>query len=447
MDSKELASHKVRTRNMRMDESSPGVGGKPPQTEDGTASIELLLASDAYHAIRNLALNVNCFEILDTAVAPESWLKFLGFLFDSRAEHALGQRFFRAWMECLDLQGWEQARPFVEGLPSAEGTYTRVHKYWLKEGRFLETLVEVVGKNDQVVAALGIKNKHGSGDDHDELRDLQAHLMSSYPSVPKLIIAVEGYQREKMDVHGEVLVPVIHQSVRTLVNAAIRMDGVADATVDWLLACFIEYLEKRLLGVNRMSNQARQLVRELYTNSEHRTALRHICRFTPTQRGVYDRMQFRIKQAIEKMPKPEAPQGSVIYSYYPQDHISPKEMKIEFIELNFRSERHGAWVVYVLDANTTEPDIGDEITLRIMAWWNDENAKKLIDAMNLRNHLPASQGPLEGWSNWEPIWVGKSHHLTDLGDQDVAALSEIVADAVRRTFGTIRERMYAVVKE
>lgn len=339
---------------MRMDESRSSEVEPPPQTEDGPLLIERLLASDAYHAIHNLIPNVNCFEILDTAVAPESWIKFLGFLFDSRAEHALGQRFFRAWLDCLELKGWEQARPFMAALPPVEATYTRVHKYWWGEGRFLETLVEVVGKDDRVLAVLGIKNKHGSGDDHDELQDLQRHLLSTFPSVPKLIVAVEGYQREKMDFQGEMLVPVIHQSVRTLVNAAMRMDGVADATVDWLLACLIEYLEKRLLGVNRMSNQARQLVRELYANTEHRAALRHICRFTPTLRSVYDRMQVRMKQAIAAIPKQSAPQGSVIFSYFPPDHISPKEMKIEFIELNFRSERHGAWVVYVLDANSAE---------------------------------------------------------------------------------------------
>ncbi|MCW8129041.1 MAG: hypothetical protein KIS92_01530 [Planctomycetota bacterium] len=436
------------THTMRyMDEhESPSASenGAPAAPTDG---LDALLASPEYRALAELHPGINCFEVLDSAVAPESWLKFLGFLLDSRAAHGLGQAFLRAWLGCLDLSAWPQAAPWLEQLPPAAGTHARVHKYWWGGGRFFEVLVEIAGEDEKPLAVLGIKNKHGCGEDRDELRDLQRQLAERFPAVPKLIVAVEGYQRAPFGLESAEGVPVIHQSVKTLVQAAAQMEARADATVDWLLACLVEFLEKRMLGIHCMNELARDHLRKLWASREHREALRQICRFTPTLRGVYDRLQFQVKKQVEEMPRETSPQGSILYSYFPLDGISPKEMKIEFIELNHRSERHGMWVVYVLDASATEPDVGDDVTLRIMAWWNDEAAKKMIDDMNLRNHLPASHGPLEGWANWEPIWVGRTHTLVDLGAEDLKALTEIVADGVRRTFKTVRERMYEVVKE
>ncbi|HYF52101.1 MAG TPA: hypothetical protein VEJ63_22010, partial [Planctomycetota bacterium] len=306
-----------------------------------STTIQELLKDPGYIALKKLRPDLDLIGFLDDSVAANAWVKVVGFLFDSRASHNLEQAPVRAWLKNLQPRAYYDIAGVIENLPKIEDAETRTYLDWQAPGaRKIDILLEFADADNESQVVIGIQNKLGTGDDDDSFSDCQEVLKDAFPNIPVFLVALQNYWRGNHQPEYRQLIPFMHASVDTVGRACTELAQNAEGQTKLLLQGLRSHIDSKLLRINHMDQQAQQFVRELYEKREHREALKHIAQHLPTLRKVSESLLERLKQSFTDHPHLSAHSGPLMISYFPPYSISPKEIKIEFAEVNARTEPH-----------------------------------------------------------------------------------------------------------
>ena len=179
-----------------------------------------------------------------------------------------------------------------------------------------------------------------------------------------------------------------------------------------------------------MKAEARELVKQLWADPNHRRAIRLLIECVPTPRQLWDA---ELVPRVRSLALPGLSLDDV--SYYPKSASSPREILFPCrVDLADQADRFG--VAYMLRCEDQTPDIGCEFTLRLVAWCESAAARKRVQRLQL-DRMPPSSGIPKAWSNWEPIWTGGTYPLQDLTAGDAAGLARLLQDGVQQTYAVL----------
>ncbi|HYF49160.1 MAG TPA: PD-(D/E)XK nuclease family protein [Planctomycetota bacterium] len=423
-----------------MSDASGSDAPPDPSLVDPEDLIVALTKVPEYKELQALVDDFDIFSLFDSALEDNSWKHGLSFLFNSRKGHGLGPAVFREWLAQAAQHGPEVLKHLIAKLGVDDDCEFRTMNDLQAGARSLDILVEILDQDGQVKAVLAIEDKSGSGGGYDPFFDYQEAIAASYPDIPKLLIYLVNYHVWRGEPEPRYFACCSTQ-IDSVIKTCDKLEPAAQGNVRLLFSSIRTHIERRLLGRKKMDDQAREIIHRMFQRREHRQAFRLISQFAPTIRSVVEEMHTVVGHALAELPQVIRPEGPIVWSFFPKGAVAPKEIKLEFSEMSARMGKHGINPVYVLDCETNEPDVGDIYTLRLMAWWNDENARQKLQMLNLRAYLPAPMATPEGWASWEPLWVGNSYRLEDIGEKDIQGLSAILVDGIAKTYSRIRDRV------
>jgi hypothetical protein len=230
-----------------------------------------------------------------------------------------------------------------------------------------------------------------------------------------------------------------------MVNACKSLCRGAGPKVTLLLESLCSEIESTVLGETRMEKRAKELIRQLWANPDHRRAMRFIIECVPTPRKLWETDLFKRVAGPLKARGIQLPQENPI-DLYPESSESPREIKFYCSgKFGEAAERAGFALAYMLHSGDKHPDIGSEFVVRLVAWYESDRARQRVKDMQLGNEL-ATSGPLRHWSSWENIWTSGPYIIRDFGKLDVKGMAKLLLDGVDQTWPALAKRVSKLPK-
>jgi len=402
------------------------------------ADIKSLIRTKGFRQIAVLAGKRNQFnllEMLETTVTENAWSRVVAFLFDSRGNHGFGKEAFLKWLRLVEIP--KELKVLGERKSVQSVTQT---EFVTSSGRRLDILVRLFDSRGRVRAVIGIENKVWSGEQMEQVGDYQNSLSRAFPKIPKIVVFLtpDGRQPKTADlVSARCRTIVARYDTLTDICEALSHSPTVNKDVRILLSHLAGYIEKRIAVAEERDNKARRFLYELYSNPMHREALRLIRDHLPSVGNLLESFTDKVEKAFRKLSE-----GSEFrWLYWPVRSISPQQIKLIPDELSARTAkgRGGFEINYMLHCPQRNPDIGDDFTLVVSAWCNPRS--RAAKAAAARLVLKGWRGDWKPTGSWTPLWVGGTHRLVDLGENDAAVLAKLMIDSLRQTYLTLVKRL------
>jgi hypothetical protein len=214
----------------------------------------------------------------------------------------------------------------------------------------------------------------------------------------------------------------------------------AGSKVALLLESLCSEIESTVLGETKMEKQAKELIRELWANPDHRKAMRLIIASIPTPRKLWEIDLFKRVEGPLKACGVELDGGRPI-QFYPNSSENPREIMFACGgKVGEAADQASFGLIYMLHCSDKNPDIGSEFVLRLMAWCESGQARQRVKEMELQNELPAS-ATMRHWSSWENVWTGGSYTLRDFDKLDLEGMADLLLDDVQQTWPVLAKKM------
>ena len=414
--------------------------GEETMTE--AQAINRLLASKEYAALQRLRPEFNLFSLLDDALREPAWSRLFSGLLDSTLPHGLGAGAFRGWLaEVADELGrrGRQLPSFFQAVPPDAIVRSTV-EYSTPKKRRIDILVRVLDATHRVVGVVGVENKLGSPEQPSQVGDYQAALTEVFPGAHRLIVYLTPDGREARTANPSAQCPYLPTSYRTMVRLCRALRTGAEPEVGLLLDSLCSEIENAVLGDGKMEREAKELIRKLWSDADHRKAMQLIIECVPTPRKLWEtELLHRVEEPL-KACSLELEEDTPI-QFYPNSSERPNEVKFGCGgKVGEATAKAGFWLIYMLHCRERNPDIGGEFVLRLMAWCYSEPGRQRVKEMKLGDELPAG-GVQKHWSSWENIWTGGSYTLRDFDALDLAGMANLLLDGVRQTWPAVRKRV------
>lgn len=389
-------------------------------------------------ALSKTAHQFNLIEMLETTVTENAWSRILAFLFDSRREHALGNRVFLLWVQQFESPAW--LKRLVIEHPSIQ--VNAKTEWYTPDGRRLDILIQLFDDSEKCQGILGIENKVWADEGDDQIGCYQNALVKVFPKFQKSIVFLtpDAHLPHTADIL-QIQCPPVATGYETLINSFKELVGGEKISpdLDHLLESLQNYVKKEITMPKEESQEITRLIRQLYAQPSNRMGMQMIAEYLPSVRSLTKSIEEAINHSItNKFPTAEAR-----WMYQPGRGSNPYELKWIPEELGHRTWRSGMQIAinFMLRCDRFNPGINDEYQFIVAAWCrpgaDHEKARKLI---------------LSGWSGtldknlpscWEPLWVGTEYRLCDLGDNDAAGLTKLLLKGILETYPKIRKKVFA----
>lgn len=395
-------------------------------------SVRRLLRTRAYRQLSG-PQGFDLFHLLDEAIVENSWSALLAFLCDSSGSHGLGLSFVEEWQAAisreLSLTGGLPSFRIPRGVIASRGRF----QWPTPGGRLIDVVVELLGTDGRPRYVLGVENKRGAAEQANQIRDYQAALHDKYPYAFKVVLFLTPDGTAPSTASRGADCPCYPISYRTVTEACIAVKRRAVGDVRVLMSSMARHLWARPLedGEMREDVRLRKLVEALHKDPKHRLAVRTLCEYTPSIRKWMWHFKDRVRTACTEM-NGKGPKGRIYFETYPRSAMNPRELKVYAEEMDNKSK--GFYICYMLHADDMNPTIGSEYRLRVMAWCESAAARRR--ASSLRGILK-DRGRIRGWNAWEPLWVGDSYRLRDLGKRDATMLADLVSKSLRESYSRL----------
>ncbi len=368
----------------------------------------------------------NLFDLLEDAVCENAWSRIIHFLFDSSANHGLGLSPLRYWTaHCLDSS-------FLELVKLAQAS-TSDTEWGTFEGRRLDILVKLLDKGGHLIGVVGIENKVWSGEQPRQLSDYQKALITEFRGIPKRLIFLTPDNRKPLTAVESSECPVREISYQSVVALCESLRLRTKGKLRLLIESLAEYVSRNILEKQAMENQIKNSVASLYRNPEHRRVIELIIEHRPTVKDMLEKVAASIERQFRSRRLGKRFQCS--HDYWPEEDDSTPELRIWPEELNAPT---GCRICYMLRSRNRKPYIGDKFTVLLNAWCENDSIRAKMQKLGMR--LPSRHSHRwKHWRNWEVLWEGETYQLRDLGANDATQLSMLLADAIRKTVGPLRE--------
>lgn len=318
-------------------------------------------------------------------------------------------------------------------------------EYTTTKKRRVDILVRILNAKHRVMAVIGIENKLNSPEQRAQIADYQAALTEVFPKADRLILYLTPDGREARTANASETCPYLPVSYQTMVKICQSLCAVAGPKVALLLESLCSEIESMVLGETKMEKEAKELIRQLWADPDHRKAMRLIIECIPTPRKLWETDLFKRVEAPLKELGVELAEESPI-CFYPNRSESPPEIKFGCGgKVGEAAEQAYFSLIYMLHCCDKNPVFGCEFVLRLMAWCESSSARQFVKNMELQKELPAS-GTLRNWSSWENIWTGGSYTLRDFDRLDLEGMANLLLDGVRLTWPVLAKKMAEVGK-
>ncbi|MCA9172892.1 MAG: PD-(D/E)XK nuclease family protein [Planctomycetales bacterium] len=418
--------------------------------------IDSLLTDERYARLTQIEPEFDLFEFLQT-LSEDASSRALAFLLDSSREHELGTRFFDALIDNVHREGSGRThRLSLRQSLGLHGQSTSVATEWAtSDGRRLDLLIRVYDSMRNLIAVVGIENKHWAAEQPEQVSHYQNELVKRFPHVgERVLLFLSPGARPSSTADLTCECPYVPCSYRTVIAALEEAETLADGEIRVFITSLKSHLDKNLEGSHAMSAQIRDLVRAIYRDPKHRNAIKHILDHIPRFGTLVNEIQDRVELHLAT----NYPNEPFTYTTYPKTRLDRlQEIQALPVRLAERTkDADGFSFYYLLHPDRTKaaadvPDLGDHVTVQLIAWCEKKDFRDNVDALALAEQLPKTIGTPDSWcSQWREVWAGGSHQLVDLGDVDAAACADLFINAIDATFPILKsviEKKYPTVHE
>jgi len=365
--------------------------------------------------------------------------KLFAYLFDSRENHNFGQKPFRKLLELIP-----ELKNFSKLIPSEHETETAcTTEIMTYNSRRIDILIQLIDKQGKVKAVLGIENKIYSGEQKNQIRDYQKHLVEKYDQkIPKIIIFLTPDGRNSQTLDGKSECSTISVSYNIISEICENLKSIDQSQI--FLNILKNHMDK-LSKNKKLDYETVKLINKLYLDPNHRHAIKLISQNVPNSRSVFESLKLKLFDS-EKLPFTN---DQVKFEYHPRTSFTPQEFKLYPHIFKIDSKSRDYCACYMLYCNPINkiPDIGDTFTLKIMLWIeelkNVNNASKneIKSKVNKFFKFPNPIGINEEWGQWICLWTGENYKLVDMGDEDVKGLKKILINGIEKTYNDYKKGM------
>lgn len=357
--------------------------------------------------------------------------RLFAYLLDSTQNHKLGQSAFRQLLRTIP-----ELIKFSNSLAPEDETETICATEWKTENlRRIDILIKLIDSKGRVKAVLGIENKVDSGEQNNQIRDYQKSMNIAFPNLPKYLIYLtpNGRLTQTDDENNDCPCISISYDVLSIVCKEISSNASGQGQV--FLSVLQNYIDKQANN-KLMDKKALQLIRKLYSDNNYRQAIKLLSQYTPNTKTVFD-------EVIEKfLITKDLPFeiDNVFFQYHPKTSLTPFEFKIYIHDLTVIGHNKGFHGIYMLRCDNSNPDIDDYFTLRLVVGFFNKKEKSTLQKQTIRDKtissfsLPNSLGTNKHRGGWTCVWTGDRYKLSDLGDNDVKGLNNLLINGINETY-------------
>lgn len=292
--------------------------------------IHQLIARKEYAALQALRPEFNVFGLLDDALREPAWSRLFSGLLDSTLPHELGNKALRGWLTLVgdELETKGKQLPVAFGQVPSDSIVRSSVEYTTPKKRRVDVLVRILDAKQRVTAVIGIENKLNSPEQPAQIADYQDALTEVFPNADQLIIYLTPDGRKAGTANVSATCPYVPVSYQTMVKTCQSLCAGAGPKVALLLESLCSEIESTVLGETKMERQAKELIRQLWADPDHRKAMRLIIECIPTPRKLWETDLFKRVEGPLKACGVELAEESPIY-FYPRSSESPREIKFQ----------------------------------------------------------------------------------------------------------------------
>lgn len=382
-------------------------------------------------------IRVNDFNLLSLfshVFNENSYTRILAYLFNSEESHGLKQQFFRRWLKKVKKVDFK--------LPPPKNSIIKTSFNWrTHENRFIDMVIQVINKKTgKVTHVIGVENKKFTKDSYNQLSDYQADIISTFPQSEKVLIYLTPKGNEGKS-HSKKMTqcPCVNVSYISLIETCGEKFQTNNRDILILINHLRSHLKYNIIYGGSMADSKKNIVNSISQNAEYKKAIEEIIKYYPTYKTIRNLVYEDIVGDLQEL-----------YGYariawiYPQASNTPHEINFEIGDINDLLGKRKIKFYYMLYSNTTNPHIGDDVCVRLMAYCGENNeyvkssqllAKKIKNA----NLFPANNSPEKQWKPWECLYSGKMYNLRDMGELDSESIVEIINDCIEKTYKPLRK--------
>lgn len=385
------------------------------------------------------AAEFNIVSVFSDLLDENAWSRILAYLMDSSHPHQLQKDFI-----ALLLQGHIDPRVqrFMRDLISDPNIRTTVITEWrTQNNRRVDILVKFLNLDYQVKAVIAFENKLYTPEHNLQIQDYQKSLHLYFPEASKFIFFLNPFRMESKTALKDEKCACYSLSYEDIVHVCEQLSAKTSGQIQALLLALKQFLANTF-KYNRMDNEIKNLVYQLYQKPELRTAMEMIALHIPNINHVFDALDTHFtNKEVEELSKTKVPDENRVAFRYQH-----KEYKIHIRELDVYTNEYGIYPTYILclEGNSL-PKIGSRYTLRLMVhveiFAHNEQTALLRQEAIKRLGLSNSKGEPKHYWQWVNIWVGDSYALDDLGNNDALGLINIVEKGIMETIGELKNKM------
>lgn len=407
-------------------------------------NLESLLQTDEFTYLQTIGIELHnekkrfdFLSVFDELIDENAWSRLFAYLFSSKKEHGLGQSAIREWLN-LGIETNKHLKDFLIQLPAEEKSEVNTLTEWYTEtGRRLDILIKIQdNRTGEIKGIIGIENKVESGEQIKQISDYQKSLTKTFPNKPILIFFLTPDGRQPKTSLSNKDCPCISYSYRSIIEVCEKLKVNSNGQLNTFLSILEHHISK-LIKFNKMEKNIRDTINKLYQNPKYSLAIKLIGEYAPNIRFVFEELREHFKKTSKELDIP-----LVKFNYDESDSYLTSET-CEF-QLYFDDFENMYGVDYsprfILHYNGANPDIGDELFVRLMLYYDYPKGSDRKSKQELRNKVlttsqfPNSTGEKKHWWQWINIWVSEGYILKDLGNQDIEGLSNLLCKSIRQTF-------------
>jgi len=422
----------------------------------GIKTLNSLLLTSQFNELQKLGKELSeekfqfdLLSLFDELIDENAWSRLFAYLFDSKKSHGLGQKALREWLH-LAGDTDKHVKHFIETLPSEqESEITTITEWTTETNRRLDIRIEIQDRKTKIIkAVIGIENKVDSGEQIEQISDYQISLNKLYKKVPKLIFFLTPDGRIPLTSIDNNECPCISYSYRSIIQVCERLKPNSKGQLFTFLSVLENHITK-LINHNRMEKDIRNLIHELYSDPKYNEAIRLIAQFAPSIQFVFENLH----ETFKSYRSSDFPIKKYNYEESGK-YITNETCEFQYYFDDFESlcEQIDIYPRYVLKSKALNPDIGDEIVVRLILYCGvldgkDKKAKEVLRETILKTaELQNSKGQKKHWWYFVNTWVGESYILQDLGNKDIDGLTKLLCDSINQTYDALKISLQKLAK-
>ncbi len=396
--------------------------------------IQALVATPNYQALMGTERPFNIFTLFTDVFKENAVSRLLAFLLDSRKEHGFRHRVAQAFITaalpnhaiCSEIR-WEEA------------SIACISEWPTEKQRRLDILVQISCRENRLKFVLGIENKIWAGEQENQLCDYQEAITKRFGEVPSALLFLSPDGHDSVTARNEPRCECVAVSYDVIVNACRRLDKFGSPESALLVDSLARHIED---GYMEKSNKdAKRLICELYGDPKHSAALDKIAELLPECLRECSSSNI-LFEAVKSALGTAGPLGKCEWDFrlgQGHPHVAVYLPSSGDFQLG-----------YMWHSRDWPIDIGTKFTLRLMAWCNTLTGRQRIEKLIPQKCLAGKDDFVEWYGKkdgketfkrWYNVWVGQEYSLEDMGKRDVEGLRRILDDAVKRTYGAVKERL------